>query len=186
MERRTLMADGAAGTTPAPLATEQIFRIHGFLLNEAELLDDRRWGEWLALLADDFEYLMPLPVTRDNPSLPAYDEDAFLQAENRETLDAWVERLSPQNIETAWSENPPARIRHFVTNIRPRPSEVEGEVNVRSNVLISIARGDEQPVLYAAERRDLLRADEGGGWQLASRRVYLEQNLPTWSMRMIV
>jgi 3-phenylpropionate/cinnamic acid dioxygenase small subunit len=180
------MAESETKVAPAPLATENIFQIHGFFLNEAELLDDRRWGEWLALLSDDFEYLMPLPVTRDNPWLPAYDEDAYLQAENRETLESWVERLSPQNIETAWSENPPARILHFVTNIRPRPSEVEGEVNVRSNVLISIARGDEQPVLYAAERRDTLRADGERGWKLAERRVYIEQNLPTWSMRMIV
>ena len=172
-------------TPPAPLATEQIFRLHGFLLNEAELLDDRRWTDWLALLADDFEYLLPMPVTRDNPWVSAYDEDAYLQAENRETLDAWMERLSPENIETAWSENPPARIRHFVTNIRPRPSKVDGEVNVRSNVLISIARGDEQPVLFAAERKDTLRKD-GEGWKLASRRVYLEQNLPNWSMRMII
>jgi 3-phenylpropionate/cinnamic acid dioxygenase small subunit len=175
----------SSSTEIKPLAVEQIFRIHGFLLNEAELLDDRRWDAWLALLADDFQYLLPMPVTRDNPGVPAYDEHAYLMAENRFTLDAWVERLSPQNIETAWSENPPARIRHFVTNIRPKPTEVEGTVRVRSNVLVSIARGNDQPILFASDRHDVLRRD-GEGWQLAERRVYLDQNLPTWPMRLII
>jgi 3-phenylpropionate/cinnamic acid dioxygenase small subunit len=152
-----------------PLPVDQIFPIHGFMLNEAELLDDRRWDDWLALLTDDFDYLLPMPVTRDNPAIPGYDETAYLMAENRFTLDAWVERLSPQHIESAWSENPPARIRHFVTNIRPQATAVEGEVRVRSNVLVSVARGNDEPILFASERR-----------------VYLDQNLPSWPMRLII
>jgi phthalate 3,4-dioxygenase subunit beta len=174
-----------AETTTKPLPVEQIFPIHGFMLHEAELLDDRHWDDWLALLTDDFEYLLPMPVTRDNPALPAYDEDAYLMAENRFTLNAWVERLSPEHVESAWSENPPARIRHFVTNIRPQATAVEGEVLVRSNVLVSVARGNDEPILFASERRDLLRRD-GEGWKLARRRVYLDQNLPSWPMRLIV
>ena len=168
-----------------PLPADQIFPIHGFMLNEAELLDDRRWNDWLALLTDDFDYQLPMPVTRDNPALPGYDEKAYLMAENRFTLDAWVERLGPQHIETAWSENPPARVRHFVTNIRPKATAVEGEVQVRSNVLVSIARGDDDPILFSSERHDLLRRD-GDSWKLARRRVYIDQNIPSWPMRLII
>jgi 3-phenylpropionate/cinnamic acid dioxygenase small subunit len=175
----------ASDTAVKPLPVDQIFPIHGFMLNEAELLDDRRWDDWLALLTDDFDYLLPMPVTHDNPAIPGYDETAYLMAENRFTLDAWVERLSLQNVETAWSENPPARIRHFVTNIRPKATAVEGEVQVRSNVLVSVARGDDEPILFASERRDLLRRD-GPAWKLARRRVYLDQNLPSWPMRLII
>jgi 3-phenylpropionate/cinnamic acid dioxygenase small subunit len=173
-------------TATSAIVSDKIVEIQEFLVYEAELLDDRRWDDWLALLTEDFEYLLPLPVTRDNPELPAYDESSFLMAENRSTLDAWVERLSPQRIETAWSENPPARIRHFITNVRPRAGETAGELSVRSNVLISIARVDQQPTLFAAERRDTLRTVDAAGWVLAQRRVYLEQNLPTWPMRMII
>ena len=31
-----------------------------FLYREAELLDERRYEEWLALLADDIRYWMPM------------------------------------------------------------------------------------------------------------------------------
>jgi 3-phenylpropionate/cinnamic acid dioxygenase small subunit len=174
-------------TPPAggALATDDVFKVHGFLLNEAELLDDRKWTEWLELLTDDFQYLLPLPVTRDNPELPAYDDIAYLQAENRGTLSGWVARLSPQNIDTAWSENPPARVRHFITNIRARKGDAPGEISVRANILISISRLDDAASVFAAERHDTLRAEKGA-LKLALRKVYLEQNLPTWSLRVIV
>lgn len=170
----------------ATIASELTAEIQDFYVFEAELLDDRRWIEWLELLTDDFEYVLPVPVTRDNPELPAYDESTLLQAENRFTLEAWVERLNPGKVETAWAENPPARVRHFVTNVRPRGGDPDGELAVRSNVLVSISRGHEQPVLFSAERRDVLRRGEGGEWKLADRKVYLDQISPTWSMRIIV
>ena len=180
-----MAGDQIAPAAGGALATDDVFRVHGFLLNEAELLDDRKWPEWLELLTDDFQYLLPLPVTRDNPELPAYDDIAYLQAENRRTLGGWVDRLSPQNIDTAWSENPPARVRHFITNIRARQAEVPGEISVRANVLISISRLDEEASVFAAERHDTLRG-ENGELKLALRKVFLEQNLPTWSLRVIV
>jgi 3-phenylpropionate/cinnamic acid dioxygenase small subunit len=159
--------------------------VEALLVHEAELLDDHRWGDWLAMLTDDFEYLLPVPVTRDNPGLPGYFESTYLQAENRATLDDWVERLSPENVETAWAENPPARVRHFIANVRPSPGEVDGELLVRTNVLVSISRGAEDPILFSSERRDVLRRSDGG-WKLAHRKVYLDQNIPNWSMRIIV
>ena len=35
-----------------------------FLLHEAELLDGRRFDDWLELLAEDMQYSMPVRVTR--------------------------------------------------------------------------------------------------------------------------
>ena len=35
-----------------------------FLMREAELLDERHFGEWLDLLTDDIHYNMPVRVTR--------------------------------------------------------------------------------------------------------------------------
>jgi 3-phenylpropionate/cinnamic acid dioxygenase small subunit len=46
--------------------TEQITRlllrqeIEEFLYHEAELLDERRYEDWLALIADDIRYWMPM------------------------------------------------------------------------------------------------------------------------------
>ena len=38
--------------------------IEQFLYREAALLDERRFHDWFALLADDLEYWMPLRTTR--------------------------------------------------------------------------------------------------------------------------
>ena len=35
-------------------------QIEAFLYHEAELLDERRYEDWLALLADDVRYWMPM------------------------------------------------------------------------------------------------------------------------------
>ena len=42
---------------------ERHLRAHEFLVREAELLDQRRYREWLELLTDDIVYRMPVRVT---------------------------------------------------------------------------------------------------------------------------
>ncbi len=129
-----------------------------FLHTEAQLLDERRWREWLELLADDVVYEMPVRVTRpatlEGRVLP--DMDHF--REDRFTLRKRVERLET---EYAWTEDPPSRTRHFVTNIRVWRTE-EGELVVRSYLLLFRSRGDVQPPdLVSAERTDRLRWVDG-------------------------
>ena len=41
------------------------------------------------------------------------------------------------------------------------------------------------PILFSSERHDLLRRD-GDSWKLARRRVYIDQNIPSWPMRLII
>ena len=52
--------------------------ITDFLYREAELLDERRYSEWLDLLADDVRYWMPI---RRNVKL-GDDENEFTRAES--------------------------------------------------------------------------------------------------------
>lgn len=51
-------------TKPAPIDVALQQEIEQFYYWEAKLLNDRRYPEWFALLADDIHYLMPIRTTR--------------------------------------------------------------------------------------------------------------------------
>jgi 3-phenylpropionate/cinnamic acid dioxygenase small subunit len=148
--------------------------IADFLSAEAGLLDQRQFEAWLELLADDLVYEMPIRVTRasgaESEFLPA---SAWLK-ENRASLAMRVQRLRSPG---AWSEDPPSRTRHFVSNVRAEPGARPNEVAVTCNLLVYRSRGDTaQHELFSAERRDWLRKVDGR-WQLARREIYLDQTV---------
>jgi 3-phenylpropionate/cinnamic acid dioxygenase small subunit len=161
---------------PAPAAapvTEDVRRaVRDFLLLEAELLDDRRFKDWLGLLTEDIDYRMPVRVTRGRTEGAGFAPDAFHFIENKFRLQMRIERLDTG---AAWAEEPPSRTRHFVTNVRVSPGETPGEVRVKSNLLLYRTRGNNpNHDLLAGERQDVLR-DEHGGWKLARRTILLDQ-----------
>src|SRR5262249_21950845 len=80
-----------------------------FLYHEAELLDERRYHDWLALFTDDAEYWAPV---RENvlgrevaDELAGPDESAYFE-DTKQTLEQRVRRLDTG---TAWAETPPSR-----------------------------------------------------------------------------
>ena len=149
------------------------FEITDWLMHEAELLDDGRFEEWLALLTDDVTYQMPVRLTRERGDSPdmSFGNQNFL--EDRTTLELRVRRL---DTDFAWAEDPPSRTRRFVTNVRVEPSNGAGdELQVRSYLLLYRNRGDEAAAdLLSAERTDVLRR-AGSSWQLKSRLIRLDQ-----------
>jgi 3-phenylpropionate/cinnamic acid dioxygenase small subunit len=156
----------------ADAATHAELRL--FLDREAELIDTRRYREWLAIVSDDFRYTMPVPLTPDNPTKPHYDPHVYIIDETKETLGGhWFRRFEPDMWEIAWSENPPVRYRHFVSNVRVRTTGEDAVFDVRSNVLISATRQSDQPTLLTAERFDVIRRGEGD-WCLERRQVILD------------
>jgi 3-phenylpropionate/cinnamic acid dioxygenase small subunit len=75
----------------------------------------------------------------------------------------------------AWAEEPPSRVRRFVTNLRVEAREGETEVEASVNLLVSRTRGEDPTAdLFAGERRDVLRKT-ATGWKLVSRLVLLDQ-----------
>jgi 3-phenylpropionate/cinnamic acid dioxygenase small subunit len=145
--------------------------VSDLLVLEAELLDDRRFEEWLELFTPDIEYLAPIRVARKNPA-PDTNEDIFFFDENLASLTLRVRRLAT---DVAWAEDPPSLTRRFVTNVRVRPTEVEGELTVKTNVLLFRSRGDlGAHDLLSAERTDLLRLVEDA-WRIARRRIVFDQ-----------
>lgn len=168
-----------------PVDQTTYLELSQFLVEEAYLLDARRFHDWYELLTDDFQYRVPIPVTRDNPGQATYSEDGSIVQESRSSLQWWIRRYEPEVFEYAWGENPPQRTRHLVTNVSATQRAGGAEWDVRSYVLLGFAKQSEPETLATAMRADVLRRT-GGGLRLAARTVYLTQMVHTLAhMRLI-
>ena len=97
-----------------PSATRATTRRTTSSYDEADLLDAQDCDAWLALLTDDIRYLMPVRVTTAHD---AGDSRGGHGALRRGPVLAG-KRVARFATEHAWTEDPPSRIRHFITNVR--------------------------------------------------------------------
>lgn len=146
--------------------------LEDFYYLEAELLDERRWEEWLDLFAPELEYTAPIRVTRKAPANDIIDELGHFD-DTKSSLALRVKRL---RTDVAWAEDPPSHTRRLITNLRVRPGEDPGLVTARTNFLLFRSRGDlGAHDLIVGERQDILRR-EGGTWLITRRRIVLDQS----------
>ena len=146
--------------------------VQQFLVHEAELLDDNRERDWLALLTDDVEYAVPVRVTKERAAGKGFSANAFHMQEDFGMLETRIERLET---EYAWAEDPPSRTRRFVSNVRVETTGSADELHVKSNLLLYRNRGDAPThQLISCERHDVLRRIVGA-LRLARRDVYVDQ-----------
>lgn len=145
-----------------------------FLVREAELLDRRQWREWLGLMTDDVVYEMPVRVTKERTLEASVLTDMDHFRENLFSLRKRVERLETAY---AWTEDPPSRTRHFVTNVRVLPGDRDGELVAKSYLLLFRSRGDTRaPEWFSAERLDVLRR-VNGTLRLARRTILIDESV---------
>lgn len=159
-----------------PFSDYRHLRAQQWLIDEAYLLDQQEYERWLELLADDIHYLMPVRVTTArgagydwSPGMAHFDE-------NKYSLTRRVARFATEH---AWTEDPPSRLRHHITNVRTFATEAAGHVVVDSGVLLFRSRGDSrEPALISAGREDLLRDETGNdGWRLARRTIWVDESV---------
>jgi 3-phenylpropionate/cinnamic acid dioxygenase small subunit len=163
-----------AATRPLPFTDERYHEVNQWLVEEAEILDNRRYRDWLDLLTDDVVYRMPVRVTSAHSLEDSTLEDMAHFDEDHYSLVKRVERFETEH---AWTEDPPSRTRHFVTNVRVYEGEVDGELVAKSYVLLFRSRLDvREPDLISAERTDLLRR-VGGDLKLARRDVLVDESV---------
>lgn len=152
------------------------YRVEQFYYNEAELLDEHRYNDWVALFTDDTHYFMPLRRTvlrRDRASeFTKPGESAFFD-DDKKTLLARVAKL---NSGTAWAEDPPSRTRHFVTNVRVVDESTPGELVVKTNFILFRSRLKSEEDKWVGHRQDTLRMVDGG-FRIASRTIRLEETI---------
>lgn len=149
-----------------------------FLYFEAELLDDLRFEEWLALFASDLRYRIPIRTNRllreRNHSLSAPGE-LHLFDDDKESL-SW--RVAQLVSDRHWAEDPPSRTRHLVANVRAAERN-DGAFAVRSNFLCYRNRLADEVDLWAGERHDVMRRapSSDAGWVITERTVLLDQSV---------
>ncbi len=157
------------------LLTQEIAQ---FLYTEAELLDERRHDEWLALLAEDIRYWMPM---RRNVKFGDTSREFTRETEDISWFDEGKDTLTRRvrQIETGihWAEEPRSRITHMVSNVQLMEATPDArEVKVKSRFLIYRNRVETETDLLVGKREDTLRRD-GDGWLIARRKIILDQNV---------
>jgi 3-phenylpropionate/cinnamic acid dioxygenase small subunit len=180
-----------SASTGAPAITQRTgrradrdthFEVEQFYYEEAHLLDDGRYTDWLALLADDLDYWMP---TRSNRlrrqqalSIAARGEAAYYD-DTKGSL-AW--RIRRFDSGMAWAEDPPSRTRHLVTNVVvhhvdpvEHPDFTDADLLVRSAFLVYRNRLEREQNVFAGERTDVLRRSDT--LRVARRTILLDQSV---------
>ena len=158
---------------PLPYGDPAHLAAHQFLVEEAALLDAADYAGWLNLLCEDIRYVMPVRVTTARGA--GFDSLADMGHfdENMYALRKRVQRLATDH---AWTEDPPSRTRHFVTNVRTFRHQTS-ELRVESSLLLFRSRGDtREPDLISARRTDLLR-ETGDGIMLARREIIVDESV---------
>jgi 3-phenylpropionate/cinnamic acid dioxygenase small subunit len=152
-----------------------------FLHHEADLLDERLFDDWLALLDDEIEYTMPLrlnvkqdemdrSVTRPGDEVCWFDE-------GKSTLIKRVEQIQTGE---HWAEEPFSRVSHLITNVRILSVEPDPfdpiEVEVGCRFLVYRNRVAAETDFWVGRRTDTLRATSDG-WRLRRRYLLLDQSV---------
>lgn len=157
-----------------PFDDQRHLQAHHWLVEEAYILDAQHYETWLDLLTDDIHYLMPVRVTT---ALTAGYDAAPGMAHFDENKYSLSRRVARFRTEHAWTEDPPSRLRHHITNVRTFATEDPGHLVVDSGVLLYRSRGDvREASLISAGREDLLRRN-GIGWQLARRTILVDDSV---------
>ena len=151
------------------------YEVEQFLYHEARLLDDRKFDEWLDLLTNDIHYWMPIRRTTTMREIEneftAPGAMAFFD-DDKTYLTIRVKKMSAGN---AWSEDPPSRTRHFVSNISI--VEIQGDdITIDADFHLYRTRLDSEEDSWLGRRKDVLRRVDGN-FMIACRHIFLEQTL---------
>lgn len=148
--------------------------VEQFLFQEAALLDERRYREWLDLWTSDAHYWMPIRSTRargdEDGELTQAHENSYFD-DDKATLEQRIEKLETGY---AWAEDPPSRTRHVVANVRIRGDGAEAEIVVDCNFIVYRSRLAVDEDLWVGRREDTLRKVDGE-WKIARRNILLDQ-----------
>jgi len=151
--------------------------IEQFFNHENELLDTRRFDAWLDLLADDLRYWMPLARnrpcddlsgewTREGKDLNWFDEGKFEMEQRVKQLATAVH----------WAEEPVSRTCHMFSNLQVVSRE-NGAIKTRLRFVVYRNRTETETDFFVGKRNDLLRRQEDGGFKIAVREIFLDQNV---------
>jgi 3-phenylpropionate/cinnamic acid dioxygenase small subunit len=151
--------------------------VSDFLYREADLLDERRYDEWLKLLADDYQYAVPLRMNVMYDDVAAREDtragsEICWFDEGKATAELRVAQLATGQ---HWAEEPVSRVTHLVTNIRLESVNLP-EVDLSCRFVVYRNRVADETDFLVGRRRDRLRK-VGDGWQVVRRELLLDQSV---------
>lgn len=155
-----------AVTTPADLGTQVAAVIH----REARLLDTERLDEWLEMLTEDIECLLPV----GSDTRPGRDELAMIR-EDLFKLQARVWRVRQTGLNH--SQDPPSRVVRAVSNIEVHPGAGDEVAVDFVNVLFSWRAGGQrfEPLYTIPMRCEYRLRSVDGQWKIAYRQLNILQ-----------
>jgi p-cumate 2,3-dioxygenase beta subunit len=139
-------------------------QVEDFLFEEAALLDEWRLDEWLALFSEECTYSVP---STDRPDAEPSDT-LFLIADDAMRLRSRVGQLLGK---TTWSENPRARTRRLLANVRIRRTE-GARAWVTANFAVYRYRTNQ--VASYVGRYEYVLERRSGGLRIQHRRAILD------------
>jgi len=150
--------------------------IEDFFYREADLLDDRKYDDWLDLFTEDARYWMPM---RRNVSSEEMETENTSELHDMSWFDegkaTLIKRVQQIKTGVHWAEEPYSRVSHLVTNVRlldVGPSEVR----VKCRFIVYRNRMRDEESLFVGKRVDTLRRD-GRSFRIARREIYLDQSV---------
>ncbi len=114
----------ATGRARAPNGRDTQHAVEQFLYRQAELLDEKRWDEYVGLFTDDGMYWMP-----PEPSHATWEGMPAIFAEDKNLMTVRMKRVLHPD---AWSQRPLWGTNHVVGNVVVERELPNGDVCVRS------------------------------------------------------
>jgi len=169
-----------AASTISPEVIERLVlkdEVEQFIYHEAALMDDRRYEDWVNLMADDIHYFMPI---RKNVKFGEWEHENSDPASEISWFDegkgVFVGRVRQLVSGVHWAEEPVSRIRHIISNVRV--TDVQGdEITTTDNFFVWHNRLLEEVNLFVGTRTNVLRRDPDTGFKVAKRTILLDQNV---------
>ena len=155
--------DAGTRRSSAIMADTDLRACELFLINEARLLDEGQFDEWLALFTPDARYWVPSQPGQTSPF-----DTVSLMYDDRRLLETRVRRLADPRI---YSQEPRSRTSRILTNLTLEPGSSEPGQIVRSKFILVEYRREEQRLFAGTYIHRLV--DDGETARIAMKRVDL-------------
>ncbi|HUY18067.1 MAG TPA: 3-phenylpropionate/cinnamic acid dioxygenase subunit beta [Candidatus Binataceae bacterium] len=154
--------------------------VEDFFYREADLLDERRYEEWLTIFTDDVRYWMPIrknvPYRAEHGDMTDENDIAWID-DDKTTLTKRVRQIQTG---VHWAEEPASRICHIISNIRlleaPGTENSNHELAVTSRFCVYRNRVETETDFLVGRRHDMLRRVDGR-LMVARRKIILDQSV---------
>jgi benzoate/toluate 1,2-dioxygenase subunit beta len=111
------------------------YEVEQFLYKQSELLDTKRWRDWIDLFTPDGIYWMP-PA----PEYKTWDGQPAIFAEDKNLMTVRMNRVLHPD---AWSQRPLWETNHVVSNVSIQKVSKNGDVEVKSRFHMMELRRDD-------------------------------------------